>query len=252
MIDNMKFRHGAEHAPKRGRDPVRLLLAAGLMVLHMSGAGAQTTTDAAASAQDVVGRYPAGSIQSIESADAALADTGRARDAIEARFSAEEQACYPKFFSASCVEQARESRREALLQLRKVELEANALKRKDRVQERDRALAERQEKEPADRLDRVGIPKKRKDVEGPAPERTTAMPLEEQPVLHSERGARHEAKMNRLQAEENKDAKKRAENAAAYEKKQQAARERQEKVAERKAKKEEMRRKKQASQPTAW
>ncbi len=252
MIANMNFRLIPDRPSMRGGHPHRLLLAAGLMVLHMSCAFAQPAAEATASVSDIVGRYPAGSIQSVEMADAALADTGRARAGIEVRFSAEERACYSKFFAASCVEQAKDRRREALMQLRKVELEANSFQRKERVQERDRALAERQAKAQADSQERAEIPVKSKDVEGPALERKPAIQLDEQPVLQAERSARHEAKMNRVQAEESKDAKKRAENAAAYEKKVQAAQERQKKVAERKAKKEEMRRKKQRSQSTVF
>ncbi|GAB3537368.1 hypothetical protein GCM10027343_00280 [Noviherbaspirillum agri] len=197
----------------------------------------------------IVERYPAGSIKMVEGADAALADVGRERDAVEARFSAEEQACHPKFFATSCVEQAKERRRQALAKLRKVELEANAFKRQDRAQERDKALAERQEQAEADRLERERALREKPAESKGVPQHEKRITERSAPAIFPDRVAEHEAKMQRLQQEELAGEKRRAEKVADYEKKVKAAQERQRKVAERKAKKEAEQRAKQATQP---
>ncbi|HJV73767.1 MAG TPA: hypothetical protein VJ654_06060, partial [Noviherbaspirillum sp.] len=192
-----------------------------------------------------------GSIQSAEVADAALEDVSRARAGVEASFAAEERACHPKFFVTSCVEQAQERRRQALQPLRKIELEANTFKRRERVSKRDDAAAERQVKAQAKEIERSQIKNDTKNIDGPAQERAPEAVQHNAPATNAERSAQHEAKLNRLQQEESKNAEKRSENVVAYEKKIQAAQERQKKVAERKAKKEAERRGKQASQPAA-
>lgn len=227
------------------------LLVACLVALHTTSATAQQTSPeitSKAASTSIVERYPAGSIKTVETADAALADVARERAAIEARFSADEQACYPKFFATSCVEQAKERRRQALSKLRKVELEANAFKRQDRAQERDKAAAERQARAEADRLER-----ERALQEKPAEQKDTSQSEKRgtehsAPTVFPDRVAEHEARMKRLQEEEQANEKKRAENVADYEKKVKAAQERQRKVAERKAKKEAKQRAKQGSQ----
>lgn len=224
------------------------LSAAGMMFLPSPFAAAQSV--AAATEPDttsLVARYPAGSIQSVEAADAALSEMDKERSQIEARFTAEEQACYPKFFITSCVDKAKERKRQALSQVRKVELEANAFKRHARVQEREKAAADRQVKEEANRLERIRPQQEDKDD----------LPQEEPQAIQKpsgnafpDREARHEAKLKRLEADEMASAQKRAEKAAAYERKMQAAQERQRKVAQRKAEKEAKRRAKEASKAT--
>lgn len=229
-----------------------LVLVASLMALHVSCAVAQDKGDSVLKppSPDLVERYPAGSIQSAETADAALEEVSRARSGVEASFAAEEQACYPKFFITSCVEQARERRRLALQPLRKIELEANTFKRRERVSKRDDAAAERQAKAQAEEAERAQIKKESKDL-GPMQEQAAGDVQPNVQMTNSERSAQHEAKLDRLQQEESKNVEKRSANALAYEKKQQAAQERQKKVAERKAKKEAERRTKSASQSSA-
>jgi colicin import membrane protein len=92
---------------------------------------------------DLVGRHPAGSIDSVASADAALADVSRERTLVEAEHVRSEQACAPVFFMTRCLDKAKERRRAALARLRPIEIEANAFKRRDRVAERDRLLEEK-------------------------------------------------------------------------------------------------------------
>lgn len=88
--------------------------------------------------------YPAGSIQSEQQASAALSEVSTERKEIEQIFIEDKNACYDKFFVSSCLNSAREKRRMALRIVRKVEVEANAFMRKEKADERDRAVAERQ------------------------------------------------------------------------------------------------------------
>ena len=94
----------------------------------------------------VVQRYPAQSIASVVTADAALADIKVAHTDIEMEYRAEELGCRPAFFMTRCVDAAKEKRRVALALIRPIEIEADAFKRRARVEVRDRALDEKKAK----------------------------------------------------------------------------------------------------------
>lgn len=228
-----------------------LLFAACVLALHASCVSAQGRDTLAASTEtssSINERYPAGSIKTEVAADAALADVGKERAAIEARFTVEEQACHPKFFATSCVEQAKERKRKALANVRKVELEANSFKRREKAEERDKAVAERQSKAEADLLEREHA-LQGKEAEPHDAQKIDARDAERKaPAIFSDRVAEHEAKQQRLAQEEKANEAKRAENVADYEKKVKAAQERQRKIAEKKAKKEAQQRAKQTPQ----
>lgn len=233
---------------------------AGAMAIFSSCALGQTApTDSmpAGNPGSVVARFPSGTIGSIEMADTALADAARERSEIEARFSREEQACHPQFFATSCIDQAKERRRRALLQLRAVEIEANTFKRQARVVSRDEALANKRKGAEADRLERA----RQEEESRRAAKAETAYDMQdetkseaarrEQKDIFSDRAASHEARLKREQEKEAASAAKRAENIAAYEKKVRAAQARQAEIAAKKAEKEQRRRAKQASTPAA-
>ncbi|MGH8806491.1 MAG: hypothetical protein ACREX0_01265 [Noviherbaspirillum sp.] len=207
--------------------------------------GADAKQTASAESRNVAGRYPAGSIKSLEMADTALADVRRERAEIEARFSIEEQACHPKFFATSCVDEAKERRRQALAQLRPIEIEAGTYKRQARVTERDQALESKRKQ-----ADQAGHKEDTEKTAAPAIDVDDASKPDGgrkvQTRIYSDRQVRHEAKLKRAREEEAAEAKKRAENVAAYEKKVQAAQERQREVEARKAEKEQKRRMKEA------
>jgi colicin import membrane protein len=200
-------------------------------------------------------RFPSGSIRSVDEADEALATATKERADIEARYLSEEQACHPKFFATSCIEQAKERRRRAISSLRPVEIEANTFKRQARLTSREQALSDRlakDEKERQERADRLQAA----DTEGvqsassPAESRTPEEPSRKvQTTLFPDRSEKHETKLKRLQADDAAAAATRAEKVAAYEKKKQEALERQQKVAQRKAEKERKRQKKQGGIP---
>lgn len=94
--------------------------------------------------QALVRHFPPGSIASVGSAREALARVEPARREAEQAFAAERTRCHDKFFTSSCLSDAKDSRRIVLSNIRKVEVEANAFLRKDKAAERDKVIADRQ------------------------------------------------------------------------------------------------------------
>ena len=113
-------------------------LALTLYALLISAVAAETLEQALSK------RFPPGSITSPMIARQALTDLEAARREAEQSFADERMRCYDKFFTASCLSDAKEIRRLALTSIRKVEVEANAFLRKEKAAERDRVIAERQ------------------------------------------------------------------------------------------------------------
>lgn len=189
-------------------------------------------------------RYPTGSIQSIEIADAALAAVTAERASIEARFAEDDRACLPKFFATACQENAKERRRAALSQIRPVEVEANGFKRRTRVIERDQALSERQAQDEADaplrrqeELEFEARAAKKLHERGPEP----AVASNGSDVVADtvEANANQaDAGLKQRKTVAIGDAKKRAENRLAYQKKLKEAEARQQENAQKKAQKE--------------
>lgn len=219
------------------RRVARLLPACALMLSISACAQEAAFVSGRQNAADAVAqRYPAGSIANVETADKALADADRERKLVDARYMQEQADCYPKFFTTACLDEAKERHRAALAQLRSVEVEANAFKRKAKVIERDRSLEERRAQDEADAKRRALSvrPEQPAERDG-APENTTrndnAAPL-------PDRVEQHRAKMEQERRQEAADAQKREENIRKYEKKVQDAQERQREVAARKAEKE--------------
>ena len=150
---------------------------------------------------------------SLAEADRKLADATARRAAIEAEFAASEQVCYKKFFVNSCLEKAKEKRREALAVVRSIEVEAELYQRRDKADARDRALAESQKEFEVDAAQRAANPRPERVVE-PAPE--------PKPVAaQADRAAENAAKLKRIAEQEQAEAGKRARKAANFEKKRQ-------------------------------
>lgn len=99
-------------------------------------------------------RYPAGSIGSLATAEQALEAVSKARAEIERVHAAEQRSCYPTFFTTSCLDKAAERRRQGLAILRPIEIEAEIFRRRARVIERDRELAESARQTLADQQDK--------------------------------------------------------------------------------------------------
>lgn len=89
-------------------------------------------------------RYPSGSIQTVERAIQALEDVKYEREFAQSSFLETKDDCLQRFFVSSCLNKAKETKRQLKKQLRVVEVEANAFLRKDKADERDRGVAERQ------------------------------------------------------------------------------------------------------------
>lgn len=225
--------------------PVARRLLFGAMIAWIAGVTPVLAQDGpaahATASTEIAARYPSGSIQSIETADRALKEVEEERTGVEARFAEDERVCYAKFFVNSCREAARERRRVALTRIRPVEVEANAFKRRARVEERDKALAEKRtaaEQETAERQQKQqqSVPREPKSAEH--------APGDRKPSDTSDRQAQHEARLERLRVEDAANAQKRADNIAAYEKKVREAEAHQREVEERKLEKEKEREKK--------
>lgn len=92
----------------------------------------------------LLNRYPAGSIQTVPQASAALSEVSATRKEVEDDYTLTRNACLEKFFMSICFDRAKDRRRQALAAIRKVEIEASAYLRKEKADERDRGVAERQ------------------------------------------------------------------------------------------------------------
>jgi colicin import membrane protein len=87
-------------------------------------------------------------IESVRQADQVLVDVELARAQIEWRYQQIEQICYAKFFTNSCLLDAKDQRRIDLAKVKKSEVEANFFKRKHTVEEMDRELLEKNKQKP--------------------------------------------------------------------------------------------------------
>lgn len=92
----------------------------------------------------LVKQYPAGSINTVEQASMALVEVSTTRKQVEDDYADTRRVCLENFFMSVCFDRAKERRRVALAALRKVEIEASAYLRKEKADERDRGVAERQ------------------------------------------------------------------------------------------------------------
>lgn len=176
----------------------------------------------------VVTRYPSGTIQSVDVANKALQDVETQRSALDKKYAAEQHDCYAKFFATDCLDAAKERHRVGTEKVHKVEVEANAFIRSDRVVQRDKNLAEKRANESAN------PPKPLTDL----PIKTaTPQSDADRAKDHQQRIADHDAKMKQLQQDQANDASQRAANVAAYNKKIQDAQARQADVAKKKEEK---------------
>lgn len=226
----------------RARRVARLLSACALMLSIGVFAQKSALASGSQTPDTVAQRYPAGSIASVEAADKALADVERERKLVDARYMQEQADCYPKFFTTACLDDAKERHRAASAQLRAVEVEANAFKRKAKVIERDRSIEERRAQDEIDAKQRALSvrPSQPENTEKPGEQNDalkannrnkSAMPL-------PDKTERHHASVEQEQRQQAEDAQKREENIRKYEKKVQEAQERQREVAAKKAEKE--------------
>ncbi len=118
---------------------------------------AATGAVTSAAEQALATQFPPKSIDTIERANAALALVPVARAEIERRIASQRFQCYEDFFTSSCLNDLRDIERRANKAVRRVEVEANALLRRERAAERDRAVAERERRAAEQRAKSISI-----------------------------------------------------------------------------------------------
>jgi hypothetical protein len=198
-------------------------------------------------AQDEINDWSAqhvpGSIQSVEAADEVLHDIEGARQKIERSYAVEQHACYDRFFVSSCLSRAAERRRLALQQIRPAEIEANVYKRRAKVEERDKNLAEQRLRDQQEAAQRA---QQQRDKEISTAAKVEQNAREAQAAAANSRAhageaqkrdAEHAARLQKNQAAEAANAGQRAQNIADFEKKRQDAEARQREIAAKKAEK---------------
>lgn len=119
-----------------------VFLPALLLLLNLAAPAVQ----AEALEAGLVKQYPAGSIQNVVQANTALTEITDIRKRVENEYAVARNACLEKFFMTICFDHAKDRRRTALAAIRKIEVEASAYLRKDKADERDRGVADRQRK----------------------------------------------------------------------------------------------------------
>lgn len=127
------------------------LLALGLMFGEVAGASAQESEQVLAAA------YPPESITTVQQANEALKKVTAVRADIANRTAQATADCLERFFTSSCLSEVRERDRKSNKMVRRVEVEANALLRKERAAERDRAVAQREQRAAEQRAKAITI-----------------------------------------------------------------------------------------------
>lgn len=211
-------------------------LLAGNLVFAQPAPVAAETPDHVYLPKELIERYPADSIKSNEVAERAVEEVNKTRADIEARFVADQKACYKVFFTTSCLDKIKEQRRLDLVSIKPIELEANSYIRHAKVDERDRRLAEKNAQNAAKAAANADKPvdeRTAKDGPGTAEEAQRKARAE----AYAKRNAEYAEKQRLLKENEAADAQKRAENVQRYEEKVRAAEEKQKEIARKKAEK---------------
>jgi hypothetical protein len=164
---------------------------------------------------------------SVAQADQRLAEVAAERAAIESRHAEREVVCYDKFFVNHCLDEAKDLRRVALAAQRAIEVEAEHFKRKNTVEQRDKAMAEAEAKFQAEEAGAAAQPAAAPKTIAPVPPARAARA--------PGRVARHDARAAKEAAAAPADAATRAAKVAAFEDKRRKSEERQRAVAKRKA-----------------
>lgn len=156
-----------------------------------------------------------------------LVEVARERAAIEARFLDRQRVCYAKFFVNDCLDEAKEKHRAALAAQRALEVQAEHYQRQAVVDERDRQMAEADQRYRENEAKMAAQPPKPAPaVKSEPPPRTPTAPA---------RIAQRDARLKAEQQQETADAGKRAQNVRDLEARKADVAERQRRVAQRKA-----------------
>lgn len=188
-------------------------------------------------------RYPSGSIDSVEHADEALVLVNQERALIDDQYIDQQRDCYTRFFVSHCLGVAKERNRVAVKQVREVEVEANAYKRKAKADDRDQSLAEQRVKDEQDAVRRAADQQERdaaavRKIQESAVKGEQVRQREQETAGQADlRVNKHAAELRKAAAAEAAKAPQRAANEKAYKEKAQKAEAHRKEVEERKAQK---------------
>jgi hypothetical protein len=101
--------------------------------------------------------FPPQSIDTVDRAKEALKQVPAVRTHIDRRVALEKADCYHRFFTTSCLDDLYIRERKSRKIVRRVEVEANALLRKDKAAQRDLAVAEREQRAAEQRTKAITI-----------------------------------------------------------------------------------------------
>jgi hypothetical protein len=227
----------------RPRSAAAALGVAALLLTLAAGVQAADTQlkPVAQPAAELAARYPLETLNSVETANRALADVADAKAEVEARDLEQRRACYEKFFVNNCLDAAKEQRRQAMKTIRPIDITANAFLRKDRADERDKALEVHAAQQPAEATQKAQDQKAKelsnadKVKQGAAKEKEVAANTRKHLGEEDKRVAEHNARLQKAQQDAAAKASQRAANVAAFEKKAQESAARQREVAANKA-----------------
>lgn len=88
-------------------------------------------------------RYSPDSIADDNTASLAIAQSQQTEKALETWYARQQAACYDRFFVNACLKDGKVKRRELILSLHRIAIEGKAFQRKQRVEEHDRELTQR-------------------------------------------------------------------------------------------------------------
>jgi colicin import membrane protein len=195
----------------------------------------EQSAPASTALDELLARYPAGSIHTTEDANRAGDDVHKMHTLIEAQFAEEQKICYPRFFATSCLNDAKEHHRVALTKVRAIEIEVNKFKRRANVIARDKAQAAKHDKEAAEL---AAKPKENQEpIANVVPESSQAASAAKPQAKNDNRIVKHQIEAKKRQEAEAENAKQRASHIAAYEKKRQESEARQREIAAKKLEK---------------
>ena len=221
-------------------------MAAALLTLSASAQAADTAEplkSVTEPATELAARYPLESLTTVETANLAVTDVANAKAEVEARDLEQRRACYQKFFMNHCLDLAKDQRRLAMKTIRPVDITANAFLRRDRADERDRALEIHDAGMPVEAAQKAQDQKEKelsnaeKVKQGAAKEKEVAANTAKHAGEADKRVADHNARVKKAQEDEAAKAQQRIDNAAAFERKAQESAARQREVAANKAQK---------------
>ncbi len=217
--------------------------AAGVLALMLMLAGSPSGFAQADDVAAWAARHNAEKIQSADQAEQILQEGEALRQQVEARYLAQQNECYDRFFVSSCLEKAAEQHRGALERIRPLEIEANVWKRRTKVEERDRNLELQREHDQEEARQRAEQQRQRQaetaeKMQRKAQEGQAAV---EKSRLHEgeadRRAAEHAARLKQREQDEAAKAGERAKNIAEYEQKKRESEARQREIAADKAEK---------------